>query len=95
MLHRSLNYIARAIAPWSFGDRFFNEPQRRRGHRARKERSHNGDFAGDPLFLTNRRGYRGRREGAIAFCFPIRIKRLGFSLSIVLLDRLLFRIYHL
>ncbi|WP_375495058.1 hypothetical protein [uncultured Nostoc sp.] len=45
-----------------FAYAFFNEPQRRREHRARRERSHNRDFAGDRSFyLTQRR--KGREEG--------------------------------
>ena len=47
----------------------FNEPQRRRGHRGRKERSHFGDFyrrclrrASPTLFLTNHRGAEDTEE---------------------------------
>ncbi|MEH2415737.1 hypothetical protein [Nostoc sp.] len=47
MLHRSLNYIARAIAQWRFGRRsLFYLTQRKK----RRQRSHGEDFAGDGSF---------------------------------------------
>jgi hypothetical protein len=56
----SLRDATRSLLPEGYGgqlletlrerQRFFNEPQRRREHRGRKERSHGRDFAGDRSF---------------------------------------------
>ncbi|MBN3907066.1 MAG: hypothetical protein HWQ35_11035 [Nostoc sp. NMS1] len=66
MLHRSLNYIVKSNAFSTRGFAkgwlrlrtieilqaiaLFNQPQRRRERRGKRERSHTGDFAGDRSF---------------------------------------------